>query len=305
MTEPNGAIPITVQLKVDEQNKSGKDINGIGGEMPMSANLITSQKAEYGKQVQGSNSGSSMQGGTVIRVPVVKDANGNVNTDIIQNFAKFFYIEPDILEYLNKRIIQIERSIIMNVLGDYMEMNDEIAKNEFQVSKSFTNKQDKLRHLALNMTWTRKQSDFNMLALAYGKENIIVDLFYGSDFYLDNEAELYNMLQTAPNQIERRNIIQRIGKTKYRFNKDRADREWLLNTLLPFVADKDFEKAVELGLIDDTTKKLQLQFNYWISMFEAKYGDILIFYNNFDASNSEKLIAINNLLNNLIQTTNE
>jgi hypothetical protein len=40
-------------------------------------------------------------------------------------------------------------------------------------------------------------------------------------------------------------------------------------------------------------------------MFEAKYGDILIFYNNFDASNSEKLIAINNLLINLIQTKNE
>jgi hypothetical protein len=193
----------------------------------------------------------------------------------------------------------------MNVLGDYMEMNDEIAKNEFQVSKSFTNKQDKLRYLAMNMTWTRKQSDFNILALAYGGKNVMVDLFYGSDFYLDNEAELYKMFESAPNQIERRNLIQRIGKTKFRFNKERADRETLLYSLLPFVSDKDFEKAVELNLINDTKKELQLQFNYWINLFEAKYGDILIFYNNFDASNSEKLIAINNLLNNLIQTTNE
>ena len=90
-------------------------------------------------------------------------------------------------------------------------------------------------------------------------------------------------------------------RTKYRFNKERADREWLLNTLLPFVSDKDFEKAVELQLVNDTIKKLQLQFNYWISMFEARYGDILIFYNNFDASNSEKLVAINNLLINLVK----
>jgi hypothetical protein len=155
------------------------------------------------------------------------------------------------------------------------------------------------------MTWTRKQSDYNMLALAYGKQNVSVDLFYGSDFYLDNETELYNMFAKAPNQIERRNLLQRIGKTKYRFNKERADREWLLNTLLPFVSDKDFEKAVELQLVNDTIKKLQLQFNYWISMFEARYGDILIFYNNFDASNSEKLVAINNLLINLIETKNE
>lgn len=304
MTEPNGAIPVTVKLKTDKRTNDGKDIKGINDFQPMAANAIGSQKAEYGKDVQGNN-GKGLQAGTVIEVPIVKDNNGNVNTDIIQNFAKFFYIPTDILEYLNKRIVQIERSIIMNVLGDYMEMNDEIAKNEFQVSKSFTNKQDKLRYLAMNMTWTRSQSDYQMLALAYGKENVKVDIFYGSDFYLDNEAELYDMFIKAPNQIERRNLLQRIGKTKFRFNKDRADREWLLNTLLPFVADKDFEKAVELALVDDTTKKLQLQFNYWISMFEAKYGDILIFYNNFDASNSEKLIAINNLLINLIQTKNE
>lgn len=305
MTEPNGAIPITVQLKTDGNKKDGQDISGIGKEQPMASNLLLSGKAEYAKQVQGDNSSSSVQAGTVIKVPIVKDNNGNVNTDIIQNFAKFFYIPTDILKYLNSRITQIERSIIMNVLGDYMEMNDEIAKNEFQVSKSFTNKQDKLRYLAMNMTWARKQSDFNMLALAYGKNNVSVDLFYGSDFYLDNEAELYKMLEQAPNQIERRNLLQRIGKTKYRFNKDRADREWLLYSLLPFVSDKDFEKAVELNLVSDAKKELQLQFNYWISMFEAKYGDILIFYNNFDASNSEKLIAINNLLNNLIQTKNE
>jgi len=304
MTEPNGAIPVTVKLKTDKRTADGQDIKGVNDKMPMASGTIGSQKAEVGKDVQGNN-GKGLQAGTVIEVPIVKDNNGNVNTDIIQNFAKFFYIPTDILEYLNKRIVQIERSIIMNVLGDYMEMNDEIAKNEFQVSKSFTNKQDKLRYLAINMTWTRSQSDYQMLALAYGKENVKVDIFYGSDFYLDNESELYKMFEQAPNQIERRNLLQRIGKTKFRFNKDRADREWLLNTLLPFVADKDFEKAVELLLVDDTTKKLQLQFNYWISMFEAKYGDILIFYNNFDASNSEKLIAINNLLINLIQTKDE
>ena len=122
MTEPNGAIPITVKLKTDNNKKDGRDINGIGSEMPMSANLITSQKAEYGKQVQGDNSSSGLQAGTVINVPIVKDNNGNVNTDIIQNFAKFFYIPTDILEYLNKRITQIERSIIMNFLENYIKM---------------------------------------------------------------------------------------------------------------------------------------------------------------------------------------
>ncbi len=304
MTEPNGAIPITVRLNTSDKKKDGQDIKGVNETQPMSPSLIGSQTAKYGSEVQGSD--SVMQTGTTIKIPIVKDNNGNVNTDIIQNFAKFFYIPVESLNYMNKRIAQIERSIIMNVLGDYMEMNDEIAKNEFQVSKSFTNKQDKLRYLAMNMTWTRRQSDYQILGLNYGTKNISVDIFYGSDFYLDNEVELYNMLAKAPNQIERRNLLMRIGKTKYRFNKQRAERETLLYSLLPFTSDSDFDKGLEQMLVDDTTKKLQLRFDYWISMFEAEYGDILIFYNNFVATNSEKLIAINNLLTNLIkQQTNE
>lgn len=304
MTEPNGAIPITVKLKTSEKTKDGKDINGVNDAQPMAPSLIGSQTAKYGKEVQGSD--SVMQTGTTVQIPIVKDNNGNVNTDIIQNFAKFFYIPVECLKYMNERITQIERSIIVNVLGDYLDMNNDIAKNEFQVSKSFTNKQDKLRHLAMNMTWTRKQSDAHILGLNYGTKNITVDIFYGSDFYLDNESVLYEMLEKAPNQIERRNLLVRIGKTKYRFNKERAERETLLYSLLPFTSDKDFEKGVELKLINDTVKRLQLQFDYWISMFEAEYGDILIFYNNFEATNSEKLIAINNLLTDLIkQNTNE
>jgi len=42
-------------------------------------------------------------------------------------------------------------------------------------------------------------------------------------------------------------------------------------------------------------------FTYWISLFEANYGDITEFYNNLQASNNEKLITINNLLIDLIE----
>lgn len=303
MTEPNGAIPVTVKLKTTEKTKDGQDINGINDAQPMSLNSIGGQVAQLGKEVEGSK--SVLQAGTVVEIPIIKDINGNVNTDIIQNFAKFFYIPVESLKYMNGRIVEIERSITVNVLGDIIDMNTDIAKNEFQVSKSFTNKQDKLRYLAMNMTWVRNQSDTRILGLNYGIKNIVVDVFYGSDFYLDNETELYSMLEKAPNQIERRNLLKRIGKTKYRFNKERAERETLLYSLLPFTSDKDFDKGLEQMLIDDKTKKLQLQFDYWISMFEANYGDILIFYNNFGGSNSEKLIAINNLLTDLIEIKKE
>lgn len=300
MTEPNGAIPITVQLKIPPKEADGKDINGLSGE-PMSLTELTAQKASVGKEVQGSD--NNMQAGTNIKVPIVKDNTGKVNTDIVQQFAKFYYIPIEALDYINKRLYVLEQSIIINVLGDYLEQNNEIAKNEYQVSKSFTNKQDKLRYLAMNMTWTRTLSDSIFLGLKYGKDKVKVDIFYGSDFYLDNESELYTMFQNAPNQIERRNLLQRIGKTKYRFNKQRAERETILYTLLPFVSDKDFSTALEQQIVDEQTKQLQLRFTYWISLFEAEFGDITIFYNNLAASNSEKLVMINNLIFDLIKET--
>jgi len=99
-------------------------------------------------------------------------------------------------------------------------------------------------------------------------------------------------------------IINRIGKTKYRFNPNRAERETLLYSLLPFASDSDFDKAITQNLVDEKTKQLQLRFDYWVSMFEAKYGDILIFYNNLATdSKSEKLILINNMLDELIPET--
>jgi len=302
MTEPNGAIPITVKLKSKTNTLEGQDFKGVNSQEPMSSNELGSQKAEFGKDTNSSN-GSIMQAGTVIEIPQVKKADQSIDTDIIQNFAKFFYIPIECLDYLNKRIQEIERSIIANVLGDYQQNND-AAKNEKQIVSSTNNKQDKLRNISMILSNIRNNSDLILLGLKYGIENVRVNVFYGSDFFLDNESELYDLFLKAPNQIERRNLLNRIGKTKYRFNPNRAERETLLYSLLPFASDSDFDKAITQNLVDEKTKQLQLRFDYWISMFEAKYGDILIFYNNLATdSKSEKLILINNMLDELIPET--
>ena len=41
---------------------------------------------------------------------------------------------------------------------------------------------------------------------------------------------------------------------------------------------------------------------YWISKFEATYGNIATFWNDTEGSESEKTILLNNLIFNLIQT---
>lgn len=298
MTEPNGAIPITVKLKSTTKSLDGQDFKGLTGE-PMASNALGGQVAEYGKEANNSE-GSVLQAGTTVEIPQRKKSDQSIDTDLVQNFLKQFYIPVESLKYINERIKEIERSIIANVLGDYQQNNDS-AKNVDQINSSTHNKQDKLRNISMNLSFIRNHSDLMLLGLKYGIESVSVSVFYGSDFFLDNETELYDLLTKAPNQIERRNILNRIGKTKFRFNPNRAEREVLLYSLLPFASDKDFDKALAQNLVDEKTKQLQLRFDYWISMFEAKFGDILIFYNNLATeSNSEKLILINNMLEDII-----
>lgn len=301
MTMPNGAIPITVKLKSTTKSIDGQDFKGLPGE-PMASNELGSQKAEFGKD-NNSSEGSVLQAGTTIEILQRKKADQSIDTDLIQNFLKQYYIPVECLKFINDSIKEIERSIIANVLGDYQQNNDS-AKNEKQITSSTNNKQDKLRNISMILSTIRNNSDLILLGLKYGIENVQVNVFYGSDFFLDNESELYDLFTKAPNQIERRNLLNRIGKTKYRFNPNRAERETLLYSLLPFASDSDFDKAITQNLVDEKTKQLQLRFDYWISMFEAKYGDILIFYNNLATdSKSEKLILINNMLDELIPET--
>jgi hypothetical protein len=303
MAEVNGAIPISVSLKASKNSdKSGKDVKRDLEQTPNTSNAMSSQSATFGSEVTPSN--SVMQVGTEITIPQVKKADGTIDTDVIQNFARFYYIPVECLEFIDKTIDKTERSIISNALGDYNQSNDS-AKNEDQVFYSFNNKQDKLRALSLALTWVRTKSDYFMMALKYGKENVKVDLFYGSDFFLDTESELLSRLKDAPNQIERRNILKRVNHIRYRFNTTKRDRVDLLYSIIPFTTDADFVLALNQNLVDEQTKKLQLQFDYYVTKFESLYGDIYRFFLTLDGEDSQKLILIKNLMFNLINQTNE
>jgi hypothetical protein len=298
MSEPNGAIPITVKLKGGaNKDKSGVDQKKDLDQYPLAANTIGNQQAQTGSEVSPSD--SVLQTGTIVDMPAIKKNDGSIDMEAVQSFLKMYYIPVECLKFIDDRIKDIERSIIANALGDQNQSND-AAKNEDQVFYSMNNKQDKLRSLSMALSWVRNISDSTMLDLKYGPENVKVDLFYGSDFFLDTEAELYDRFKNAPNQIERKNVLKRLGQTRYRFNPTRAKREKLLYTLLPYSSDKDFEIAIQNNLVDDSTKKLQLQFDHYIALFEAQYGDILQFYVTLEAEDSQKLVLIKNLLTNLI-----
>ena len=141
-----------------------------------------------------------------------------------------------------------------------------------------------------------------MLNLKYGKDLVNeVFIHYGTDFFLDSQTKLFDDLEKAPNTLERKNIIKRISQNRYKNNIDQSARQRILYDLLPYCSDKDFDVARDTQTAGDINIQYQLRFNYWISQFEAQFGDIVTFWKELTVDNSQKIVLINNLIIIIIQ----
>lgn len=297
MTNANGVLPVVTKLKTSEKTKQGNDVDKASDMQPMSSNPISSQQASVAGTMVGSN--SPLQAGTIISVPQVKKNDNSLDMDIVKNFLNFFYLPVEASKFLNERILELKNEIIKSVVGDFQEQNQS-AQNELQISKGYISRQDRLRNISQSISRVRNNSDLKFLGLQYGINNVSVEVFEGSDFFLETQQELFELFKLSPNPIERKNVLVRSSQNKNKFNPSKAKRERLLYDLLPYASDVDFDKALQNNLVSNEVKVLQTQFIYYINLFEAKYGDINEFYDNIQATNSERLIIINNLIYEMI-----
>lgn len=291
MTEPNGAIPIIVKLADRKKDDGSTQEGSTNKQPPMSANIQGQAPSEFQKEAAGSN--YPTQVGNLIETPIIRKDDGSIDMDVVQNYLNFYFIPVESLKYLNDRIIEIEKSIIVNLLGELRDQSGE-RKNEIDVKSGFVSAEDKLRNVSAELSRIRERSDFKFLALEHGKDNVMNEAFYGSDFFLESQKDLYDLFALTPNPLERKNVLLKLAKNRNRFNKDRAKREEILYSLMPYAADVDFDKAVEKQAMTDVTFQYQTRFNYWIGVFEAQFGDILIFWNVMEGTSSERLLVINN-----------
>jgi len=300
MTEPNGAIPVTTMLQSKQTNNpSGADKKKLPMQ-PMGAYEIGAQQA-YTFSTTSANQESELQTGTIIKVSPIKDANGKLDMSIITDYMKFHYIPTECLEYMKKRIVEVKDDIIASVVGQFKD-NVDVAKNDAQIFTGLTHKQDNLQRLAMNLSKTITKSDFKFMAMAYGRDNVTVDIFFGTDFFLESTDKLLESLAKSPNPVESKAILERINKNKYRNNPSMAKRMSIIYKILPFSTDKDLAVALEQNLVDETTKDLYLRINYWIDMFEAEYGDIVAFWDeNASSSEKQKIVLITNLITSQIK----
>lgn len=298
MTEPNGAIPIVTKLDVDIIEDS-KDIDS--NTEPSADDVMSSQRA----RIHGNNppnGDSVLQAGTVFDVPLVEKDGGGIDMDAVKNFINFHYVPVESLNYLKVRIQEIEYSIVNTIVGGSIDGVKEGSKNEVQVEESLTVLQNTLIYFADSFNYIRKNSDKDMLMLKYGSSVREVSIFYGSDFFLDTESMLYKNLEIAENVIERKNILLRINQNRYKGNENKLNRQKILYDLIPYISDKDFDVAVAASKVDDINFEYQTRFNYWISQFEAVYGDIVTFYMSLEADKAQKLTLINNLIVGIIKS---
>jgi hypothetical protein len=301
MVDANGTLPITVKIKTKEESNDYEDFDNRSGE-PMSIDQIGSQVSKEARSTSGSGTGSILQAGTVVETPPVEDKDGNIDTSFNKNYLVFHYAPVEALAFLDKRIKSVERDIILSCIGDFSEGTSQGSKSDTEIKSSdIVSKQDKLRFLSNTLSSSRSLSDKVMLSLANGKDNVKVDVFYGSDFFLETQDKLYEMFANSPNAIERKNLLIRLSQRRNMFNKEKSKREVLLYKLMPYTSDKDFELAVDKLRVSEVNFEYQSRFSYWISKFESTYGNIVIFYDNLgDAKESEKIISIDNLINDLI-----
>lgn len=299
MTEPNGAIPIVLKLDAKVANKDA-DTGGPDAD-PSTDNSMSSQKAGKHKTVTGK--AGIMQAGTTINLPQVRKADGSIDMDVVQKFLKHIYIPVEILEFIDKRVKEIRDSIISTILGDLV-VSTEYAKNKEQIAKSVSVLEDNLRIVSRALSRIRTRADKDFLGLMYGPERVgEVSIFYGSDFFLEDQSDLYHLLNNSPNQIERKQTLIRLSQNRYKDNPEKAQRDEILYNIIPFCSDKDFDAIRDKIDPSTTLFQLQVRFDYWISAFEAEYGDILTFYNDQgDIPASQKYNLINELLTILIES---
>jgi len=304
MVDANGTLPIAVKIKTKEVSNYNDDFDNDGGE-PMSLTQIGSQVSNEARKTSGSGKGSVLQAGTIVEVEAIEKVDGSIDTELAKSFITYHYAPTEALAFLDKRIKSVERDIIISCIGDFSEGNTpKGSKSDTEIkSNDIVSKQDKLRFLSNKLSNSRTLSDKVMLSLAHGKDNVKVDVFYGSDFFLETQDKLYEMFQNSPNAIERKNILIRLSQRRNMFNKEKSKREVLLYKLMPYTSDKDFDLAVEKDKVSDINFEYQSRFTYWIAKFESTYGNIVIYYDGLGKEKeSSKLININDLIIDLIIT---
>lgn len=300
---PSGMIPVITHYK--QNNKPcertfengtkciGGYISGLNGVLGNKDSLVPCPVC---------NEKTIIQAGTVIGLPVPKFGDdGQQPFDLNANFVKFHYAPVEILTWINEFIAEKYDEIKYQLVGKGTEQANGQAKNKDQIARGNQTLENTLIELSGKLSILQTSLDSKLLTIAFGKSFKSAYIDKGTDFYLETEFELRDSLSKAIDPIDKENLISRINYSIYKNNPNALERSNLLYKLLPYstLTDSEFISMT----VDPKMKELRLNFKYYIDAFEAEFGELNVFFNEYfgeEVSMSNKLTVARELLINKV-----
>jgi hypothetical protein len=293
MCLPHGAIPVTTYYKKSNTKCNEKFDNGT-----MCKNgYIAGENGVLGNQDKlipcpVCNPKTVIQAGTVIGLPVPKfGREGERPFDLNANFVKFHYIPTDILKWWDEFVDKKYSEIKYQLIGKGVEDSNGQAKNKDQIARGNQTLENTLMSFSADLSNLEMSLDRKLFKVRHGDSFKSVFSDMGTDFYLETEFELRDSLAKAIDPIDKENLISRINYSIYKNNPAQMERNNLMYKLLPYSTLTD-DQFVALQ-VDPAIKELRLNYKYHIDTFEAEYGALNDFFNNYFGEN----VSMSNKLN--------
>lgn len=300
MTDIKGGFPTVVKLGGSSES---------GSEQEETNDIFGNQSAKSTGDFEHTKS-NPIDAMTVVEVPQEdiqeETAEGQrYNIDIVKNYLTYFYIPVEILKQIDDRVKSVKKGILDSLIGKHLSEDQEGSKTDTHLDEKSSMQEDKLRHISQELSLLRTRVEYAQLSLEHGAGNVEVEYFYGSKFFKDSVEKLLDMRAKCPNPIERKEISLKITKNRNRFNPKKGKRELILQHIIPYDDDKDFDDAVNFGVVDDYEFLFYKKFYHWVNKFEAAHGDILTFYENLKTDDGKKIDLISKMMLNIIKENHE
>lgn len=190
------------------------------------------------------------------------------------------------LEYLTAKLNAKAVQIKSEVIGATSALINDQAINEMQVVGSFESRRNVLINIKTSFERIHKFANDTVARLRYGASFLGSTVFYGDEFYLKDYSTLQEEYKKAKDNgepdEELDSIYKQIIYTKYKGNKNKINRAWILYNLNPMPHNSVEEATTlkDLGAVSETDFVIKIRFNNFIARFEREQTNILFFGEN-------------------------
>lgn len=218
----------------------------------------------------------SMGAGSVVEAPAMASKD---DPDLI-DAVKFISVDPAVLDRINKKVADLKNDVTYSIIGIVDEVSDQ-AINKDQVLAQYESRQKILLDVKAKMEDIHKWVHETIAILRYDKAFISATVNYGTQFFLQNSAQLQDGYKDAKANgmpsYELSTMRSQIYETKYRSNPEMLQRVRILSNLEPYqdYSIAEIKDIMQVGdIFDERLLFMKLNFDTYILKFEREFTDV-------------------------------